>query len=457
MISYQFPEKFWWGSATASYQIEGAVNEGGRKPSVWDTFSATPGRTLNGDTGAVACDHYHRYEHDIDLMAQLGIQHYRFSIAWSRIIPDGRGTVNEQGIDFYKRLVDCLRDKGITPHATLFHWDSPQALEEAYGSWQSRQMAIDYADYVTTVVSRLGDRITHWMTLNEIPCFTHWGYGVDSDPPHAPGTRVSSLKQVWQTSHHALLAHGLGCQAIRAASPVPCSVSLVDNFAVTVPINESPDHIEAAKKAFHTCGQNGGIIFPALTGKYSPALLEKLGENAPDIQDGDLETIHQPLDILGFNVYFGDYVRAVDNECGYEIIDFPEYYPKLNMPWLHILPDCIYWGIRHISETVGRPDLPIVITENGCAVADELNSQGEVIDIDRIFYLRQHLRSAHRAISEGYPLNGYFLWSLMDNFEWSYGYDRRFGLIYIDYPTQNRIPKASFDWYRECIRTNRVV
>jgi len=203
--------------------------------------------------------------------------------------------------------------------------------------------------------------------------------------------------------------------------------------------------------------KNGGIIFPALTGQYSPALLAQLGENAPDIQNGDLETIYQPLDVLGFNVYFGDYVRAVDNPLGYEVIDFPEHYPKLNMPWLHILPDCIYWGIRHISETVGRPDLPIVITENGCAVADDLNSQGEVIDIDRIFYLRQHLRSAHRAISEGYPLNGYFLWSLMDNFEWSYGYDRRFGLIYIDYPTQKRIPKASFDWYRECIKTNRVM
>jgi len=457
MTSYQFPEDFLWGAATASYQIEGAAMEGGRKPSVWDTFSATPGRVLNGDTGAIACDHYHRYEEDVQLMVNLGIKHYRLSIAWPRIIPDGRGAVNEQGVDFYKRLVDCLHQHGITPHATLFHWDSPQALEDLYGSWQSREMASDYADYVTAVVSRLGDRIRHWITINEITCFTHMGYAADKEPPHAPGTRVSSLKQVWQTSHHALLAHGLGCQAIRAASPVPCSVALVDNVAATVPMSESPNHIEAAKKAFHTCWQNGGIIFPALTGAYSPVLLDQLGADAPDIQEGDLEIIHQPLDALGLNIYSGTYVRAADNKQGYEFLDLPKGYPRMHMPWLNILPESLYWGIRHISETLGRRDLPIFITENGCAAQDEVNVKGEVIDTDRIMYLRQHLKAAHRAISEGYPLKGYFVWSLMDNFEWAWGYDRRFGITYIDYPTQKRIPKASFDWYRECIRSNQVV
>ncbi len=457
MTSYRFSDDFLWGAATASYQIEGAASEGGRQPSVWDIFSNTPGRVLNGDTGDVACDHYHLYEKDVQLMAQLGIKHYRFSIAWSRIIPEGRGTVNEQGIDFYKRLLDCLRHYGITPHATLFHWDSPQALEDLYGSWQSREMAFDYADYVSAVVSRLGDRISHWMTINEISCFTHMGYGVDEEPPHAPGTRVKSPKQVWQTSHHALLAHGLGCQAIRAASPVPCSVALVDNITPTVPINESPLNVAAAKLAFPTCRQNGGIIFPALTGAYSPALLEQLGIDAPDIQEGDLETIHQPLDAIGLNLYSGIYVRAADNKLGYEFLDLPKGYPRMNMPWLNILPECMYWGIRHISETVGRADLPVFITENGCAAQDEVNAKGEVIDTDRIMYLRQHLKAAHRAFSEGYPLKGYFLWSLMDNFEWAWGYDRRFGIIYVDYPTQRRIPKASFDWYGECIRTNRVV
>ena len=446
-----------WGTATASYQIEGAVLEGGRKASVWDTFSATPGRTLNGDTGAIACDHYHLYEQDIQLMAQLGVKHYRFSIAWPRIIPDGRGTVNEQGIDFYKRLVDCLQHYGITPHATLFHWDSPQALEDLYNSWQSRQMAYDFADYVTAAVSRLGDRISHWMTINEIFCFTHMGYAVEKDAVHAPGNQVNSLKEIWQTSHHALLAHGLATQAIRAASSVPCNVALVDNFNVTVPINESAIHIAAAKKAFHTCGTNGGIIFPALTGAYSSAMLEELGENAPNIQDGDLEIIHQPLDSLGLNIYSGTYVQVADNDKGYEFLDLPKGYPRMNMPWLNIVPECLYWGIRHVHETLGCENLPVFISENGCAAQDELNIKGQVIDTDRIMYLRQHLKSVHRAIAEGYPLKGYFLWSFMDNFEWAWGYDKRFGIVYTDYPTQRRIPKASFDWYKECIRSNRVV
>ena len=461
MTSYSFPSGFYWGTATSSYQIEGAIDIDGRKPSVWDTFSAMPDRTRNGDTGAVACEHYHRYPEDVKLMAELGIKHYRFSLSWCRIIPEGRGQINEAGIDFYKRLVDCLRDYGITPHATLFHWDSPQRLEELYGSWRSREMAHDFADYVTATVSRLGDRITNWMTLNEIACFTHLGYGVGQVPMHAPGTVLETEKQVWQTSHHALLAHGLGCQAIRAASPLPCSIALVDNFAVPIPIGETPIHIAAARKAFHVCGQNGGILFPALTGAYSRVLLKQLGNQAPDIQDGDLQIIHQPIDALGFNIYSGVYVRAIEQEPGYQILPFPKGYPRMHMPWLHFTPAALYWGVRHISETVARPNLPIFISENGCAVQDELNQAPnqapEVLDTDRILYLRQYLQAAHRAVSEGYPLKGYFAWSLMDNFEWSWGYDRRFGLVYVDYPTQQRIPKASARWYAECIEQNRVV
>lgn len=457
MPSYQFPADFLWGAATSSYQIEGAVAVDGRQPSVWDTFSALPDRTLNGDTGAVACAHYYRYVDDVKLMASLGIQHYRFSIAWSRIIPDGRGAVNEAGIDFYRRLVDTLLEHGITPHATLFHWDSPQALEDRYGSWRSREMASDFADYVTAVVSRLGDRITHWMTLNEICCFTHMGYGVGRVPVHAPGTVVDSRKQVWQTSHHALLAHGMGCQAIRAVSPVPCSVAIVDNFSVAVPIGEAPAHLAAARRAFHTLGFNGGILFPVLTGAYSRLFLKQLGDDAPDIQDGDLELIHQPLDALGVNIYSGSYVRAIDQEPGFEVLRMPEGYPRMHMPWLHIVPESLYWGVRHISETIGRADLPIQITENGCAAQDELNAQGEVLDTDRILYLRQYLKAAHRAVSEGYPLRGYFAWSLLDNFEWAWGYDRRFGLTYVDYATQTRIPKLSARWYAECIQQQRVV
>jgi beta-glucosidase len=457
LTSFQFPENFLWGVATAAYQIEGAVTADGRKPSVWDTFSSTPGRVLNGDTGAIACDHYHRYAEDVRLIAELGVKHYRFSISWSRVIPDGRGAVNETGVDFYRRIVDCLHEHGITPHATLFHWDSPQALEDRYGSWHSREMAQDFADYATAVVQRLGDRLTHWMTLNEITCFTHMGYDAYKTPAHAPGTRVQTNKEVWQTSHHALLAHGLGCQAIRAASPVPCSVALVDNPAVPVPITESPEHIAAAHTALQSCGVNGGILFPALTGAYSSVLLEDLGADAPDIQAGDLETIHQPLDALGLNIYTGTYVRAADNPRGYEFLEFRESYPRLHMPWLWIVPDALYWGVRHIRDTLNQPNLPVLITENGCAAQDSLAPEGEVLDLERILYLRNYLRSAQRAVSEGYPLHGYFLWSLMDNFEWAWGYDRRFGITYIDYTTQQRIPKASFRWYKECIRQNRVV
>ncbi|MEO0985117.1 MAG: GH1 family beta-glucosidase [Cyanobacteria bacterium J06639_14] len=456
-MTYTFPPNFQWGVATAAYQIEGAAQADGRQPSVWDTFSATPGRVLNGDTGSTACDHYRHYEDDVRLMADLGVKHYRFSLAWPRIVPEGRGHVNTAGLDFYQRLVDRLLAHGITPHATLFHWDSPQALEDRYGSWRSREMVQDFADYVTVVVKTLGDRVTHWMTLNEIFCFTHMGYGINEVPPHAPGTTVPAAKAVWQTSHHALLAHGLGCQAIRAASPQPCSVALVDNFLATVPITETPACIAAAKTAFHTVGTNGGIIFPALTGQYSPALLEQLGHQAPAIEPGDLETIHQPLDALGFNIYSGVYVRAAETPTGYEVLPFPQGYPRLHMPWLHIVPESLYWGIRHVSETLQRPELPIFISENGCAAQDEVTDQGEVLDLDRIQYLRQYLQAAHRAVSEDYPLQGYFLWSFMDNFEWAYGYDRRFGITYIDYATQQRIPKASFHWYKTCVEQNRIV
>ncbi|MGF1518265.1 MAG: GH1 family beta-glucosidase [Nodosilinea sp.] len=452
---YALPSGFQWGVATSSYQIEGAAAE--RGPSVWDVFSQTPGRVLNGDTGAIACDHCHRYRDDIALMAELGVRHYRFSISWPRILPSGRGAVNTAGLDFYSELVDTLLEFGITPHATLFHWDSPQALEAEYGSWRSRQMAQDFADYAAVVVKRLGDRITHWITLNEIFCFTHLGYGVGHAPEMAPGTVVKTAKEVWQTSHHALLAHGLGCQAIRAAAPQPCQVALVDNYLATVPLTDSPADIAAAQAAFPRTGTNGGILYPALTGEYSSQLLADLGENAPDIQPGDLEIIHQPLDALGFNCYTGVSVRAADNPNGFEILPFPQGYPRLHMPWLHLLPDSLYWGVRHISDTLHRPDLRVFISENGCAAQDELTPTGEVIDLDRIQYLQQYLRSAHRAAQEGYPLTGYFVWSFLDNFEWAYGYDRRFGITYIDYATQQRIPKASYHWYARCVAENRVV
>jgi beta-glucosidase len=456
-MSKPFPPDFLWGVATSAYQIEGAASADGRKPSVWDTFSQKWGRTKDGKTGAVACDHYHRFEEDIQLMAALGVKQYRFSIAWPRIIPDGRGQTNAAGLDFYSRLVDRLLAHNIEPVPTLYHWDSPQALEDRYGSWQSREMAQDFADYASVVVSHLGDRIDRWITLNEITCFTHLSYDPDKTPEHAPGKRVKTKQQVWQTVHHALLAHGLGVQAIRSASPKPCKVGLVDNFGVTVPLTETTEDIAAAQAAFpYHCG-NGGIIYPAITGSYHPGLLTELGPNAPTIAPNDEAIIHQPLDFLGLNIYTGCYIRAADNEKGCDWLRFPPGYPRLDMPWLHLVPESLYWGIRHVSETLDRPDLPLFITENGCAAQDERTAQGEIIDSDRILYLRQYLNGVARAIEEGYPIRGYYLWSLLDNFEWSWGYSKRFGIIFVDYKNQARIPKASYHWYAACIKAGRVL
>ncbi len=313
VMDASFPQDFWWGAATAAYQVEGAAADDGRKPSVWDTFTRLPNAIKNGDTGDVACDHYHRFADDVKLMADLGIRHYRFGISWPRIVPEGRGAINEKGVDFYRRLADALLQHGITPHATLLHWDSPQALEDRYGSWRSREIAKDFADYCSATVQRLGDVINHWMTINEIFCFTYLGYDVGKRPPHAPGTIVKSRQEVLQTVHHALLAHGMACQAIRAATPRPAIVSLVENFDPYVPVIETPEHIEAAKKAFVAEEHNGTILLPALTGQYHPQTIAALGANAPHVQSGDMEIIAQPLDMLGFNIYTGSYVRAADN------------------------------------------------------------------------------------------------------------------------------------------------
>jgi beta-glucosidase len=372
-------------------------------------------------------------------------------------MPDGRGAVNEKGVDFYRRLTDTLLNHGITPHATLFHWDSPQALENLYGSWRSREMAKDFADYCGQTVKRLGDRITNWMTINEIYCFTYLGYGVNEIPPHAPGTVVKSRQEVLQTVHHALLAHGLGCQAIRAATPKPAQVALVVNYDAYVPVIETPENIEAAKHAFVTEEHNGTVLVPALTGQYNPLTLEALGVNAPEIQAGDMKIIGQPLDVLGYNVYTGNYVRAANNPRGYEVLPLPREYPKLYMPWLNFVPESLYWGVRMISDAFGKKNLPVVITENGCATDDKVARTGEIIDLSRVMYQRSYLHNAQRAVAEGYPLKGYFHWSLLDNFEWAWGYTRRFGLTHVDFKTQKRTPKQSFRWYQKVMQENCVL
>jgi beta-glucosidase len=452
-----FPKGFWWGSATASYQLEGAAKEDGRKPSVWDTFCRTPGKVEDGHTGDVACDHYHRYEEDVKLMADLGVKHYRFSIAWPRIIPDGRGAVNEKGVDFYKRLADCLLEHGITPHATLFHWDLPQVLQDRYGGFQGREIVTDFGAYAEAVGKRLGDRIHNWMTMNEISCFAFSvGYGVGYVPPHAPGIQLATIKERSNTSHHALLAHGTAVQALRATAG-RCNVAAAENFNAYVPVIETADNIEAARKAFLRDAANGSILTPMLTGRYSEQWLDEFGASAPDIKDGDLTLINQPLDALGFNCYSGIYVRAADNKKGFETFPCGDGYPKGSMPWLNIIPEAIYWGIRLVSQALGRTDLPVFISENGVADGAMPDSSGFVADTDRIMYMRNYLRHVQRAITEGYPVIGYFPWSLMDNFEWACGYNKRFGMVRVDYASQKRIPKLSYSWYQEVIRTNCVV
>lgn len=451
-----FPKNFWWGAATAAYQLEGAAAEDGRKPSIWDTFSHTPGKVNKGDTGDVATDHYHRFKDDVRLMAELGVTHYRFSISWSRVIPDGRGAVNDTGVDFYSRLVDELLRNGITPHATLYHWDLPQALQDRYRGWESREVVADFGTYAALMARRLGDRVTHWMTINEILTFTQVGYGVGVPAPHAPGLALATEKERWQTSHHALLAHGTAVQAIRASAPVKPFIAAAENFNPFIPVIETPAHIEATRLAFTRTYANGGIIVPMLTGQYDPFWLQQRGANAPTIRDGDMALIHQPLDGLGFNCYTGAYVRAADTAAGFEEIPMFDKFPKMGTPWLNCVPESIYWGIRMVRDALGKRELPIFISENGCADSGPTSSTQAVQDIDRVMYLRAYLGQVRRAVTEGHNVVGYFPWSLLDNFEWADGYATRFGLVHVDYATQQRTPKLSYRWYQQVIRSGDV-
>ena len=453
-----FPKDFWWGTATAAYQIEGGALTDGRKPSIWDTFSHQAGTTRDGLNGDVACDHYHRFNEDVKLMAELGVKRYRFGISWSRLIPDGRGALNPKGVDFYRRLAEALHAHGITPHVTLYHWDLPQALQDRYRGWQSREITNDYADYAAAAARCLGDVITHWMTMNELSCFAFSnGYGIEKPGFQAPGLRLRSRKERAQILHHALLAHGLGCQAIRAASPGKCSVAAAENFTAFVPFVETPEHIAAARQAFVAEEPNACILLPLLTGRYHEAWLAAQGGQAPDIAEGDMKTIGQPLDSLGFNCYTGIYVRAAASATGYELIPMFDNFPKGNLPWPNIVPESVYWGARMVREAVGQKALPVFISENGCADGAPANANHEVADVDRIMYLRAYLQSAQRLLAEGYPLVGYYVWSLIDNFEWAEGYSKRFGLVRVDYATQRRVPKLSFHWYQQVIRQNRIV
>ncbi|MFC6645287.1 GH1 family beta-glucosidase [Granulicella cerasi] len=442
-----FPEGFLWGSATASYQVEGAVKEGGRGVSIWDTFAHTPGKVDSGDTGDVADDFYHRFPQDIALMKELGLKTCRFSIAWPRIFPNGTGQPNQAGIDFYRRLADALLAAGIEPYATLYHWDLPQTLQDK-GGWQNRDTAKAFAEYAGYTAGKLSDRVKHFMTMNEMRTFVEVGY---QSGRHAPGLKLGR-KDLAQLTHHVVLGHGLGVQAVRAHAQKGTLVGLAENVSSITPAIEAPEHIEAARKAMRE--DNTMYLGVILDGNYTDHYLQKLGADAPQFTAEDLRAISTPMDFVGVNVYTASYVRAADNELGYAHVPMPKSYPHMLSPWLNIGPEALYWVPKLVND-LWKPKA-LFITENGASSADTVNGDGHVYDMDRVMYLRNYLGHLQRAVAEGVPVKGYFLWSLLDNFEWADGYAKRFGIIYVDFKTQKRTPKLSADFYKEVIRRNAL-
>jgi beta-glucosidase len=442
-----FPADFIWGSATASFQVEGAAWTDGRGESIWDRFCRTPGKVAQGHTGDMACDHYNRYKQDIRMMKDLGMRAYRFSTAWPRVIPGGRGAVNKAGLDFYDRLVDGLLEADIIPFTTLFHWDLPQALQDQ-GGWVNREITGAFSAYAEQVVKRLGDRVKHWMTHNEIPCFIGLAH---KEGIHAPGLTVSR-KDLNQAYHNAFLTHGIAVRLVREFARKDAEVGLVNNPLIPVPLLDTPAHAAAAQKAFVHVGAN--LAEPVFKGAYAPWWLEEQGADAPDIRPGDMELISSPTDFLGINIYSGIFVEPSQDPVGYRVLPFPKGYPRLALDWLKPVPQALYWCVRHYREAYGIRKS--YISETGCACEDEKDAEGRIVDLDRIQWLRGHVREAQRAVDEGLGLAGFFQWSLMDNFEWAEGYLKRFGIVHVDYDTQVRTPKASAYVYREIIRNGGV-
>lgn len=450
----EFPTDFRWGGSTAAYQIEGAAAEAGRGPSIWDSFARTPGNVVGGDTGEVACDHYHRYPEDVKLMAELGLTAYRFSVSWPRVQPDGSGLANPAGLDFYQRLVDELLGYGIEPWLTLYHWDLPQPLEDA-GGWPVRDTAARFADYAALVHGALGDRVNRWITLNEPWCSSFLGYG---SGVHAPGRRDGA--SAVRAAHHLLLGHGLAVQALQAAQP-GVEVGLAPNLYAVSPASDRPGDRDAARRIDGLA--NRFFLDPLLRGSYPSDVLADLATakvtDLGHIRDGDLATIAQPGTFLAFN-YYSRYVVAAGSRR-----EFPSPWPgseQVRFVGRGGVPvTAMGWEIdaAGLAETVLRlhreyPPLPLYLTETGAAFEDTMGPDGQVEDPDRIAFLDAYLRACHRAIAEGAPLAGFFIWSVLDNFEWAQGFSKRFGIVHVDYPTQRRTPKASAAWYAQVISRN---
>jgi beta-glucosidase len=444
----KFTKDFIWGSATSSYQIEGAACDDGGGRSIWDMLGQQPGKIANGDSGKIACDHYHRYKDDVALMAEIGLQAYRFSISWPRVLPDGVGKVNQQGMDFYSRLVDALLEKNIDPWITLFHWDFPYALY-CRGGWLNRDSADWFADYTALMVDALSDRVSHWSTLNEPQCFIGLGH---QQGTHAPGLKMG-LSEVLLAGHNALRAHGKSVQVIRANAKTASVISASQASIISMPASEHADDIEAARQHMFSVRKkevfnNSWFSDPMILGHYPEEGVNLFAADMPDILPGDLECINQKLDYFGVNIYSGVHVRASENN-GFEKAEKKDL-PVTAMGW-PITPEALYWGPKYFYE---RYQLPIVVTESGMANNDTVDD-GKVYDRERIDFLYKYLTEYARAIEDGVPAQGYFLWSLMDNFEWAEGYSKRFGIIHVDYATQQRVLKYSARWYKALIGSHQ--
>jgi beta-glucosidase len=440
-LGLTFPKDFTWGAATSAYQIEGAAAEDGRGPSIWDTFSHQPGKTKGGDTGDVACDHYHRYREDVALMKDLGLRSYRFSASWSRVLPTGTGAVNAKGLDFYKRLVDELHTAGITPMLTLFHWDLPQALEDR-GGWLNRDCAKWFADYAATMVNALGDGVPTWLTLNEPKTVVTLGYRYGS---HAPGVRNDA--EAYVACHNLLLAHGLATQAIRATGK-KVRVGAALNLAAVYPADPANERSKAAAKLSDGY-ENRLYLDPILKGSYPSDVLDDVNSRLPSpvkIPDGDMKIISSPVDVLAIQYYNPLYITASGEPVNK--------LPTSDADWQQIYPEGLYDTLTRLKADYG--DIPITITENGRPCADKVAGDGTVSDPERITFLRDHFAAAHRAMAAGVKLESYHVWSLLDNFEWAEGYTQRWGMVYVDFKTQKRIPKGSANWYRGVIASGKI-
>jgi beta-glucosidase len=442
----RFPEGFLWGAATASYQIEGAAHEDGRGESIWDRFSRVPGNIVNGDTGDVADDHYHRYESDVELMAELGLQGYRFSVAWPRIFPTGSGPVNQKGLDFYKRLVDKLHSKNITPAVTLYHWDLPQALQDK-GGWANRDTAERFAEYAATMFRALGDQVPLWITHNEPWCTSFLGHyrGV-----HAPG--IKDLKTALTAAHHVLLSHGRAVQELRATGS-KSKVGITLSLFPTYPLRDTDEDRAAARLSDGYT--NRWFLDPTLKGEYpadAVANFERLVGPFDFVRDGDLKTMGGPMDFVGVNYYHRRMIEsAPDNDLGWIVHDRVPGTPTTDMGW-EIVPHCLVDLLLRLKADYNG--VPVYITENGAVMDDEISPDGQVHDPKRVDFLRRHFEAAHEAIQKGANLKGYFVWSFMDNYEWAFGYTKRFGIVYVDYATQRRIPKDSARFLSQVIAKN---